>query len=516
MRVKVLRAEIEVHDDEGRQVPLQPMTRAALAALVLAEGRPLSSARLKELLWEAERDERKLNSRLTSVMARLRVLLGPERLLTVGDGYRFLANQYDFVDLGVANALTDRGRALDLRARALLFEGVLGMWDPVVLMGQPRTRAMCDELDRLRLRRSLLVEEHAEILLRLGSSRELTASLPELVAADPLNEYLRGLLMQALYLSGRKGDALRLYAEGETAIQAELGSNPGARLQELAAWIDANDPRLEPLPVPLDEGDARVEASGGDPHRSSASRILGAVLQLPYHSYKDRAAAHSMLAAVPDVQDPAYDGEQFAARVVRHALKEGIDQIIDIGCVAPGPHSPHEVIDLVAPGRGRVVYTSHDLPLIRFSAEHVTRDFVAFQHADLRDPGSILSSPAVERLIDLDRRVLVMVKEQLNYIPDEQSPEVLIGKLVDAVPRGSWFAFKIAAREGLADIVAEQLASVFDGLPPLVLRTKDQTTALFAGLRLLPPGVTEVNAIWTDRPPRGGRLRAYGGVAVKD
>ena len=82
------------------------------------------------------------------------------------------------------------------------------------------------EIARLHELRLGAVEERLEAELALGRHDDVVAELQGLVAEHPLRERPRGQLMLALYRSGRKADALRVYDEGRRALAEELGSSP--------------------------------------------------------------------------------------------------------------------------------------------------------------------------------------------------------------------------------------------------------------------------------------------------
>ncbi|MYX44283.1 AfsR family transcriptional regulator, partial [Streptomyces sp. SID89] len=101
------------------------------------------------------------------------------------------------------------------------------------VMGGDGGRAIAAASAVLEERRLTATEQLLEIRLRLGRAGELVGDLRELVAAHPLRETLRGLLMLALHQSGRQAEALEEYAHARALLAEELGVDPGPRLTEL-------------------------------------------------------------------------------------------------------------------------------------------------------------------------------------------------------------------------------------------------------------------------------------------
>ncbi len=106
------------------------------------------------------------------------------------------------------------------------------------------------ETERARLAelRSGAAEERAEVLLELGRHEEVLPDLTALVANHPLRERMRGLLMIALYRSGRHAEALRLFQDGRRVLAEELGIDPGSELSRIYQQVLTRDPALNLRP----------------------------------------------------------------------------------------------------------------------------------------------------------------------------------------------------------------------------------------------------------------------------
>jgi DNA-binding SARP family transcriptional activator len=101
-------------------------------------------------------------------------------------------------------------------------------------------QAEIHHLDALRL--AMREEEIAADLdlaadLHPGLNAQLVSELERLVRAHPLRERLRGLLMLALYRSGRRAEALSAYHEARRTFVEELGIDPGPELQQVYGSI---------------------------------------------------------------------------------------------------------------------------------------------------------------------------------------------------------------------------------------------------------------------------------------
>jgi predicted ATPase/DNA-binding SARP family transcriptional activator len=209
--------------------------RMLLALLLLDAGRAVSSARLIDEIW-AEAPPSGAANALQSLVSRLRPVVEPASVELAPGGYR-LSVEPEEVDVRRFERLAAEGRRAladgeHARAAGRLGEA-LALWrgEPLAdLAGGGFARAEVARLDQLRL---AAVEDRVDADLGAGGAAAPVAELEALVAAHPLNERLRGLLMRALHAAGRPADALAVYAETRRLLADELGVDPSPELDRL-------------------------------------------------------------------------------------------------------------------------------------------------------------------------------------------------------------------------------------------------------------------------------------------
>jgi hypothetical protein len=233
----------------------------------------------------------------------------------------------------------------------------------------------------------------------------------------------------------------------------------------------------------------------------------------------DRAVAEQVAAAYPDVLVAVRAQRAFLARAVHFlATEAGIRQFLDIGTGLPSANNTHQVAQRAAPA-SRVVYVDNDpivlghaRALLSSSPEGAT----AYIDADLRDTPAILEQAA--GVLDFGQPVAVMLLGILQGIPDQDDPGAIIGRLMDAVPPGSYLAIAQIAGDIATDEVAEGVQRYNEqAAAPVAARTHAEVCRFFAGLDLVEPGVVQVHR-W--RPGAGDlgndrELAIYAGVARK-
>jgi hypothetical protein len=229
----------------------------------------------------------------------------------------------------------------------------------------------------------------------------------------------------------------------------------------------------------------------------------------------DRIAGDRAIEAYPDIVYSVRANRAFLARVVRYLVREaGISQFLDIGTGIPTANNTHEVAQAEAPA-SRIVYVDND-PVVLSHARALLASAesgaTAYVDADLRDTDTILAEAA--GLLDFSRPVAVMLMAILQHIDDAEDPYGIVGRLVGAVPSGSYLALSHPA----ADIEVEAMAEMGKRLNQLMaekvtFRSQPEVARFFDGLELVEPGMVRVQQWRPDtEAERTSPAALWGGV----
>jgi DNA-binding SARP family transcriptional activator/tetratricopeptide (TPR) repeat protein len=237
-----------VTDGGPARVPAKQ--RVLLTALLMRANRAVSAQTLIETLWDATPPR---SARVTAqgYVKGLRQILGREdgqRIVTRDPGYLITVAPGE-LDLERFMTLTAGARAAAARGdwpgAAAGFGEALAWWRGVPLADVPSAVLQREEVPRLAELRLNALESRIEADLYLGRHAELVAELRQLAGAEPLRERVHGLLMLALYRSGRQAEALAVFRGIDGMLRGELGIGPGAGLRDLHQRMLAADPALD-------------------------------------------------------------------------------------------------------------------------------------------------------------------------------------------------------------------------------------------------------------------------------
>ena len=233
----------------------------------------------------------------------------------------------------------------------------------------------------------------------------------------------------------------------------------------------------------------------------------------------DRQAAEAAIAAYPALPATIRANRAFLGRAVTYAARQGIRQFLDIGTGLPTAGSTGDVTQRVAPD-AHVVYVDND-PIVLAHA----RTLLARHHAgrarmiqaDLRDPGSILTDPAVEQCLDLTQPVALILVAVLHFI--ENNAGQIVGRLRDVLAPGSLLVISHATADFMPPPAAETTTQIYSrASAPMILRERAEVQKFFGDFELIDPGLVQL-PLWrpdNGKPVNGWQeLSGYAGVAIK-
>ncbi|GAA1254407.1 transcriptional regulator AfsR [Kitasatospora nipponensis] len=252
LRFQVL-GPVQAWRDEQLLALGSPQQQAVLTALLLHQGRPVTTQELVDGLW-GDRPPPQAVAALRTYISRLRSVIEPGRevrapaelLISVRDGYA-LRIPDESLDLSIFNSRT--AEALQARQSGgtekahHLLTAALELWSGQPLAGIPGPYAE-SQRQRLIEHQVTALEDRGAAALEIGLHTEIVSELKYLSSEHPLRERLRELLMLALYRCGRQAEALSVYSTTRKLLIDELGVEPGVSLAAMHSRILSADPAL--------------------------------------------------------------------------------------------------------------------------------------------------------------------------------------------------------------------------------------------------------------------------------
>ncbi|MFI8230103.1 SAM-dependent methyltransferase [Streptomyces sp. NPDC085900] len=248
----------------------------------------------------------------------------------------------------------------------------------------------------------------------------------------------------------------------------------------------------------------------------SVSRIYDFYLGGSHNFEVDREAARKAMEHMPGLPKIMQANRAFMRRAVRFAAGEGITQFLDVGSGIPTFGNVHEVAQNASPG-AHVVYVDHDPVAVAHSQAVLEgNDDAGVVAADLRKPQEILASAEVERLIDLNRPVALLLVAILHFVEDEDDPYEAVAQLRDALAPGSMLILTHASYEGIP-LSPERAAGTVDVYKdirnPLIMRSRDEIARFFEGYDMVEPGLVPMPHWRPDTAPEDEDPYAFSGFA---
>jgi DNA-binding SARP family transcriptional activator/tetratricopeptide (TPR) repeat protein len=236
---------VEAHGPRGPVELGGPRGQSVLAALLLNANRVVSLDALVDAVWGDQAPASARTQVQNRVSALRKALDAVELIVTEGSGYsiRVEDGRLDIDRFGRAVLDADTLAPTEpLRAAEKLAAG-LALWRGPALDGLPTPylRAAAQHLEE---RRMIALGKRIQLDLDLGRHADLVPELTRLTSLHPFREDLCGLLMLALYRTGRQAAALDAFRNMRLALDEQLGVTPGTELRNLHESILRGDDRL--------------------------------------------------------------------------------------------------------------------------------------------------------------------------------------------------------------------------------------------------------------------------------
>ena len=217
---------VQYVDSDGSVVELPSVSlRRLLGVLAVSGDQTLRAEYLVELLDLSR-------GALRTSLSRLRSRIGERAIHTEGAGYHL---RCDVDSVRFTALLGDRDHPDPLSR----IEEALALWRGSAIeefRHEAWAEADAARLDELRL---VALEDRAELLIARGRSGEAVAALEAHVAANPMRDRPRGLLMEALAGDGRQADALRVFQQYRGFLADETGTEPSPHVQSIDLRVAA-------------------------------------------------------------------------------------------------------------------------------------------------------------------------------------------------------------------------------------------------------------------------------------
>ncbi|MFO7251519.1 MAG: SAM-dependent methyltransferase [Actinomycetes bacterium] len=200
----------------------------------------------------------------------------------------------------------------------------------------------------------------------------------------------------------------------------------------------------------------------------------------------DRAAGERLLARCPGARAAAKADRLFLRWAVRHlADAHGIRQFLDVGSGLPTQGHVHEVARQVAP-ETRTVYVDNDPEVVaRAEAMLAVDPRTIVVRADVREPVRLIDEVMASGHLNFTRPIALLLVAVLHLVRDEEGPAEAVATLVAELAPGSMLVISHPLRDGRGGTARETGAGA-------VARTEPEIAALFAGTRLVEPGLRPV------------------------
>ncbi|MFJ4633950.1 AfsR/SARP family transcriptional regulator [Streptomyces sp. NPDC088847] len=330
-------------------IPLgSPLQRTVLAVLLMRQGSTVDVAELVDALWGDNPPASATNSVRVYVYKLRRLLTqGGDPTLqieSVGSGYllTLLSGSLDLLDFHQRVAAAEQLRAVGDSTGAIdHLREALTLWHGSALADLTGEWAQSQRsfLDGARLS---AIEACLAAKMESGSYAESAVELTALVAAYPLDERFREMLMLSLHRTGRTAAALTVYQEVRDLLVDELGLDPGPALQRTYEHI-------------LHANKELMTWAGEEQHGSASAHT-----NTPPEQGLSDVSGHPSPAPPARLPEPVPTQlpNDLAVFAGREPQLEQLHQMLN-GCAEPDPHASRIFVVTGTAGVGKTALAVH-------------------------------------------------------------------------------------------------------------------------------------------------------------
>ncbi|MEU3873837.1 MULTISPECIES: AfsR/SARP family transcriptional regulator [Streptomyces] len=220
--------------------------RSVLATLLVHADQVVPVSSLMRELWDEDPPVSCLTTLQTYILNLRKLLasatgmstrqIASEVLVTRSGGYLFRTTLGD-LDLHQFHQLVADGRKAlssgDDQTALSTLSSALQLWRGPALVDVVAGRILQGRRQQFEEARLVVLEYLVDTQLRLGMYREVLTELAALTADNPYHEGLHAQYMRALYLNGRRAQALEVFQRLRINLVNHLGLDPGPAVQQL-------------------------------------------------------------------------------------------------------------------------------------------------------------------------------------------------------------------------------------------------------------------------------------------
>jgi S-adenosyl methyltransferase len=256
---------------------------------------------------------------------------------------------------------------------------------------------------------------------------------------------------------------------------------------------------------------------GTETERPNAARVYDYYLGGSHNFEADREMARRAIELWPDVPKIIRANRAFLHRAIRFIASRGVRQFVDLGSGMPTVGSVHEVARTVTPD-ARVVYVDIDPVVVAHARMILEGDaYATVINADLSNANGVLGHTDLQRVLDLDEPVAVLMIAVLHFVPDDNRPAEIVAAYHHALAPGSYLALTHATQDGQRPEQASEHRKLYARTAtPMTMRSHDEIMRLVAGWDLVEPGLVRM-PLWRpdsaeELPEHPQEFAGYGAV----